>query len=162
VRFSTDSVFERLAHALHFGAMVGIGVVGPQFKQDNLTFQTAQQLSLILMANRLTLCVQYGSTLAFSWTYKKTRLPLTAVMISLATASLIYLIISIGYALQIEGFEQSYYVWFVVPVVEVAVMIAIAGRWNVLSFKGTHLTERMTCLTLIIVSERSALKFNSY
>jgi hypothetical protein len=32
VRFSSDSVFERVAKAIHFGVMVGFAVIGPQWK----------------------------------------------------------------------------------------------------------------------------------
>lgn len=42
--------------------------------------------------------------------------------------------------------------WYVVSVLEVAVNIFIAARWRIISFKKRHLVERMTCLTLIIVS----------
>lgn len=77
VRFATDSVVERVAHACHFGVMVshmvilglyvrlilpqvGLAIVGPQFDPKTENWSTFQQLSLILMVSRLVLLCQYG------------------------------------------------------------------------------------------------------
>lgn len=154
VRFSTDSVFERIAHLCHFGVMIGLAVVGPQFNDPKDTegnsFATLQQLSLILMTSRLVLLFQYASTLYFSWRYRTTRLPLAAVMTSLAIAAVLYL--GLSFAFSTDASKDAYLAWYIVAVFEVGANIAVAGRWHVLSFKGTHLVERMTCLTLIIVS----------
>jgi hypothetical protein len=88
--------------------------------------------------------------LRFTWEYPKTRVPLLAVMLSLTVAAVIYLGISFAFSKQTT--IQAYIAWYVVAVFEVGSNIAIAGRWHVLSFKNTHLVERMTCLTLIVVS----------
>lgn len=43
VRFVTDSVFERLARAVHMGVLVGFVTVSPNFEtqdQDSVIFQT--------------------------------------------------------------------------------------------------------------------------
>jgi hypothetical protein len=152
VRFSTDSVFERVSHACHFGVMIGLAVVGPQFNdpKDTTPWPTLQQLSLILMANRIVLFFQYGSTMYFSWRYRTTRLPLALVLGSLAAAVILYL--GLSFAFVLESSANTYLAWYAVSVFEVGANIAIAGKWHVVSFKGTHLVERMTCLTLIIVS----------
>lgn len=150
VRFSTDSVFERVAHACHFGVMVGLAIIGQQFDPANILWSSLQQLSLILMSSRAVLFLQYLSTLYFSWKYRTTRLPLMAVLASLGVAVILYL--GLSFAFSTASSEYGYVAWYVIAVFEVGANIAIAGRWHVLSFKGTHLTERMTCLTLIIVS----------
>lgn len=150
VRFSTDSIFERIAHACHFGVMVGLAVIGPQFNTDNVNWGALQQLSLILMASRVILIFQYSSTLYFSWRYRTTRLPLMSVLVSLALAVIMYL--GISFAFSTKSSSKAYIAWYFIAVFEVGANIGIAGIWHVLSFKGTHLTERMTCLTLIIVS----------
>ena len=150
VRFSTDSVFERLAHICHFGVMVGLAIIGPQFDPKETEWGTLQQLSLILMSSRCVLFLQYTSTLCFSWKYRSTRLPIMAVLASLAIAVVIYL--GLSFAFSTQASQLAYIAWYIIAVFEVGANIAIAGRWHVVSFKGTHLTERMTCLTLIIVS----------
>lgn len=152
VRFSTDSIFERLAHICHFGVMVGLAVIGPNFEDPReAQWSTLQQLSLILMASRAVLFLQYTSTLFFSWKYRTTRVPLMGVLTSLAIAVILYL--GLSFAFSTMASEHAYLAWYVIAVFEVGANIAIAGRWHVVSFKGTHLTERMTCLTLIILGE---------
>jgi hypothetical protein len=151
VRFSTDSVFERLAHICHFGVMVGLAIIGPQFEDPaNPEWSALQQLSLILGAGRAVLFLQYSSTLFFSWKYRTTRRPLMAVLTSLALAVVLY--VGLSFAFWKQSSKHAYIAWYIIAVFEVGANIAIAGKWHVVSFKGTHLTERMTCLTLIIVS----------
>lgn len=159
VRFATDSVFERVAHACHFGVMTGLAVIGPQFDDPTkIPWAALQQLSLILMASRAILFLQYCSTMYFSWRYRITRHPLMVVLTSLGVAVVLYLGISFAFLRKVS--DYIYVAWYVIAVAEVGVNIAIAGRWHVLSFKGTHLTERMTCLTLIIVRGLSIVDEN--
>jgi hypothetical protein len=65
VRFSADSVFERVAKAIHFGVMVGFAVIGPQWKpgQEIGDYKIYKAFGLMLMVSRLTLFCQYGVTL---------------------------------------------------------------------------------------------------
>jgi hypothetical protein len=158
VRFATDSIIERIAHICHFGVMLGFAVVGPQFTdpKNETAWSTLQQLSLILMVSRIVLFFQYGLTAFFSWRYRTTRLPLTLVMGSLATAAIVYL--GLSFAFSKESAPNAYLAWYVVCVFEVGANIVIAGKWPVVSFRDTHLTERMTCLTLIIVSTTNSGK----
>ena len=46
-----------------------------------------------------------------------------------------------------------YVVWYVVMTVETASIVAISSIWKMLSFKKTHLMERMSLLTLIVIGE---------
>jgi len=72
------------------------------------------------------------------------------VMASLAIAAILYL--GLSFAFSTESTINAYIAWYVVAVFEVGSNIAIAGKWQILSFEETHLVERMTCLTLIVVS----------
>jgi hypothetical protein len=150
VRFATDSVFERVAHACHFGVMVGLATVGPQFDPGNTPLNSLQQLSIILMASRFVLFFQYASTMYFTWSFRQSRLPLVIVMTSLCMAAIMYL--GLSFAFSLKTAPNAYIAWYVIAVCEVATNIAVAGRWSILSFAETHLVERMTCLTLIVVS----------
>lgn len=152
VRFATDCVIERLAHGCHLGIMVGLAIVGPLFNDlsSDTPWGAFQALSLILMASRLILFCQYGSTLAFTWKFTKTRLPLILVMASLLVVSLIYFGISIAFARRTS--ISAWRGWYATAVFEVGFNIAVAAKWRIVSFKNTNLVERMSCLTLIIVS----------
>jgi len=131
--------------------MVGFATVGPQFTdpKNETAWDSLQQLSLILMGSRAVLFLQYGTTTYFAWKYRSCRLPLILVMTSLFIAFILYL--GLSFAFSLESSDNAYLAWYVISVFEVGSMIAIAGKWQLVSFKGTHLVERMTCLTLIIV-----------
>jgi hypothetical protein len=49
--------------------------------------------------------------------------------------------------------SNTYIAWYVVAVVEIAINIIVSSMWKVVSFKGTHLVQRMSLLTLIILGE---------
>ncbi|CRL25099.1 unnamed protein product [Penicillium camemberti] len=151
VRFATDSIIERVAHACHFGVMVGLAIIGPEFLTEHDGWGPLQQLSLILMASRVVLFCQYGSTLFFTWRYRATRLPLMAVMASLFVAVFIYL--GLSFAFYRRTAYDAYIGWYVVAVMEVGVNLTLAAQWEAMSFERTHLIERLTCLTLIILGE---------
>lgn len=95
--------------------------------------------------------------MVFTWRYKKTRLPLALVISSLAIAAILYL--GLSFAFSTESTINAYIAWYIVAVFEVGSNIAVAGKWHILSFKETHLVERMTCLTLIVVSPSSEIWF---
>lgn len=52
-----------------------------------------------------------------------------------------------------ENSPQAYIAWFILAVFEFVVLTASSIIWRVVSFKGTHLVERMSLLTLIILGE---------
>lgn len=151
VRFSTDSVFERVAHACHFGVMVGLAIIGPEFDDPSSTrWPVMQELSLILMGGRAVLLCQYGTTLYFVWRYRASRKPIIAIMITLSVAIILYLGISFAFYLQTT--KTAYAAWYMIGVFEVFSNLVIAKWSDAISFQNTHLVERMTSLTLIIVS----------
>jgi low temperature requirement protein LtrA len=43
--------------------------------------------------------------------------------------------------------------WYIVSAAEVVITVAISCYWRVISFKGTHIQQRMSLLTLIILGE---------
>lgn len=49
-----------------------------------------------------------------------------------------------------QSSRYAYRAFYVIAVAEMVVNIAVASQWDVVSFKGTHLTERMSLLTLYI------------
>lgn len=52
-----------------------------------------------------------------------------------------------------ESHRLVYLVWYVVMVVEAVAVLTISSVWRMLSFKKTHLMERMSLLTLIVIGE---------
>ncbi|KAJ5172834.1 hypothetical protein N7492_005427 [Penicillium capsulatum] len=151
VRFATDSFIERVAHACHFGAMVGFAIVGPQFMLEHNGWGALQQLSVVLAVDRFVLACQYASTLTFTWKHRSTRAPMIIIIASLIIAMAIYLGVSFAY-FRHEHYH-AYIAWYIIAVLEVGVNLGVAAGWEAMSFKKTQIVERMSCLTLIILGE---------
>jgi low temperature requirement protein LtrA len=162
VRFSADSVFERVAKALHFGVMVGFAVIGPQWKpgQEIGDYKIYKAFSLMLMVSRLTLFCQYGVTLIYTKKYKKTIVPLGMVMASTLLAAILYGALTPTFPNIIDS-EQGlipqksnvYIAWYVIALSETVLTVTVSCHWRIISFKGTHMVQRMSLLTLIILGE---------
>lgn len=52
-----------------------------------------------------------------------------------------------------QGHQGIYIVWYIIMVLEAVGVITISCCWRMLSFKRTHLMERMSLLTLIVIGE---------
>ncbi|KAI4624491.1 hypothetical protein J4E83_004166 [Alternaria metachromatica] len=164
VRFTADCIFERIAKALHFGVMVGFAVVGPAWEPGKPTssLQKYQVLSFILMVSRLVLAAQYSVTLFFVRKHKKTVLPLSLVIGSTLIAALMYGSITGALPKETCNLElgvckqfttKVHYAWYIISAAEIVITVGISCYWRVISFKGTHIVQRMSLLTLIILGE---------
>jgi low temperature requirement protein LtrA len=163
VRFSTDSIFERIAKAVHFGVMVGFAVIGPQWHPGQAVddYKIYKTFGLMLMASRLTLFFQYGVTLLFTKRYKKTILPLSLIIASTALAAILYGALTPTFpekSFAEDGHELAkkskvYIAWYVIAICETMFTVTVSCYWRIISFKGTHMVQRMSLLTLIILGE---------
>ena len=162
VRFGNDSAFERVCKALQFGVMVGFAVTGPNF---NVTYeidtpaairalQTDQTLTLILMASRLILAVQYLSVYWWLKEYPRARFPLVIHAATSLGAALIFLGMYFSFSPTSPGNTGLGIVgWYVAFVVEAAIILFASGQVSFLSFVHTPMVERLGLLTLIILGE---------
>lgn len=153
VRFVADSVLERMAKAVHLGVMTGFAVVGPNFVptdtgEEANVFRT---MSLILMISRFVLALQYLLVMWHVRKYRNTKLPFILIAGINFIAACIYL--GVTFAFKDAKRSYAYRSFYVVAVVEIAGNIAVSSLWKVVTFKGTHLVQRMSLLTLIILGE---------
>lgn len=148
IRFVTDSLVSRMAKGVHLGVMVGLAVLGPKFDTTKLTPQL-KVIALILMVSRLVLALQYFLVMYHVRQYKKTKLPLSLMGGLNFVAGILYLGISFAFKTSAHAYRALY----VIAGFEMVVNIGISWQWKVLTFKGTHLIERMTLLTLYILGE---------
>ncbi|KAF7900058.1 hypothetical protein EAF00_004394 [Botryotinia globosa] len=153
VRFVTDSILERIGKAFQFGVMIGLAIVGPDFNSSDQKPGAFRSLAIILMFSRLVLSFQYSVILYHVWYYKNSKLPLFLVAVANVIAALIYFSTFFGFSEETSKTGKVFIVWYVTAILETAVNIAISSKWKVLSFKGSHLVQRMTLLTLIILGE---------
>ncbi|KAK7427441.1 hypothetical protein QQZ08_006047 [Neonectria magnoliae] len=150
VRFVTDSIFERLARAVHLGVMIGFAVVAPNFKPAEQNLQTMRVMSLILCVSRFCLAVEYASILWHIRKYKKPRLSMVLQIALNFAASMIYLGVTFRFR---KGNSQVYLAWYVLGAAEIIISFILAVIFPVLSLTGTHLMKRMSTMTVLFLGD---------
>ncbi|KAI0008016.1 hypothetical protein F4779DRAFT_642262 [Xylariaceae sp. FL0662B] len=151
VRFITDSIFERVARTTHLGVMVGFAVVAVNFNPAEETKGVFQTMSLILMVSRLVLAAEYLTIIWHIRRFRKGKISLAIVTSFHFFAALVYLGISFIFR---DGYSsRAYAAWYVLALCEVILQLGISLFAKVLSFDGTHLTERLTTFTIIVLGE---------
>ncbi|KAL1956793.1 hypothetical protein VTO42DRAFT_6847 [Malbranchea cinnamomea] len=153
IRFNTDSVLSRTFKAFHLGIMVAFAILAPNFDTSNLEQhpERFRDMSLVLMATRIVLILQYATVAWYVRVWKHTLVAKTAVMAILFGAAMVYLGLSFVFIRnpQVHGYVG----WYVVSGVEAVLMIAISSFWKVLSFKNTAIVDRFAGMTLIVLGE---------
>lgn len=169
VRFSKDSILDRIAKIAQFGVMIGFATCGPQFnageKLEKITgakitsytqaidphLTTFKALSLLMMVSRLVLVFQY---LQAMWICRKRQresiLPMSLIAGTEVVAAAIYGFLVFAFR---GEHANAYITWYVVAFLETVICTAVSSIWRSISFKGTHLVQRMSLLTLIILGE---------
>jgi low temperature requirement protein LtrA len=163
VRFASESVFDRFCKAISLGVMTGFAVTGAIYDTTNVeeNVKAFRAMSIILMVSRLALVLQYAAVLWYLRNYKNTVRPLMITMATLFAAAMVFLGTFFGFKTHgrpsdsevQEPQSLTYVAWYVVVCVEAAAVIAVSCVWRVVSFKRTHLVERVGLLTLIIMGE---------
>ncbi|PNS16165.1 hypothetical protein CAC42_1928 [Sphaceloma murrayae] len=169
VRFSKDSIFDRIAKAVQFGVMIGFAINGPTFDvgeklttimglssddsisiiaDPNLT--SFKSLTLIMMASRLVLVLQYLQAIYLTRKQRDLILPMAMIAGTEFIAGIVYF----GLFFSFHNLHANAYItWYAVALLETTICTAVSSVWRNISFKGTHLTQRMSLLTLIILGE---------
>ena len=144
---------------MQFVVFVGFALVGSQFqpggetKDDNhANFRT---LSVLLAMSRGLLSLQYLVVLIFCAKAKYNKL-----ILPLGLCSFFYLLTTAAFAVMILAFKDNqpyhtgiYSLWYIALFLETALVLAVSSIWRMLSFKRTHLVERMGLLSLIVIGE---------
>ncbi|ROT40676.1 hypothetical protein SODALDRAFT_330418 [Sodiomyces alkalinus F11] len=154
VRFVTDCIFERAARAVHLGVLVGFTVTSPNFDPNDQQPVVFRTFSLILMVSRLCLAVEYASIILHVRQYKRSILPLAAMVGLNFAAAMVYLGITFRFT---GGSSRVFYTWYALGAAEVLLNLGLSIRFKVLSFQSTHLIRRASLLTLIIFGEGVAV-----
>lgn len=115
-----------------------------------------QGLALVLMTFRFVLVVQYGTVLYFVQGFHKTLVPLLLTMATYLLTGIAFLATYLSArGATLDGLKGAMhvYAWYIILGVEVIAVVLISSIWRVLSFKHTHLVERVGLLTLIVIGE---------
>ncbi|KAJ9635620.1 hypothetical protein H2204_005794 [Knufia peltigerae] len=166
VRFATESVFTRICKAIAFAAMTGIAACGANYNTGEVSehLRTFRSLSIILMISRLALAIQYIVVLLYVHKYPRTQAPLLATIAILLLSAIAFLGTFFAFNLNDESNEHNtsgsnssgppvYISHYIIVCVETIGVIAISCIWRSISFKKTHLVERIGLITLIIMGE---------
>ena len=137
--------------------------MGAQWRpgQEVDDFQIYKAFGIILMVSRFTLFLQYGVTLWYSRKFPKTVLPLGMVMAMTLLSAIIYAATTAAFPK--TGVDENgepilsksnvYIAWYIIGISETILTVAVSCIWRIVSFKGTHMVQRMSLLTLIILGE---------
>ncbi|KAI0172162.1 bacterial low temperature requirement A protein-domain-containing protein [Hypoxylon sp. FL1284] len=151
VRFTADSVWERVCKAMHLGVMIGFAEIGTHFDPNNQIPSVFQTMSLFLAVSRFVLAVQYGMVLFQIRKYAHGKRPMLVTALLHLCAAAIYL--GISFRFDLGRTSRVFLVWYIGGLVEMALHLSISQLSHVLTFLGTHLGERMNLLTLVILGE---------
>ncbi len=153
VRFGVDSIFERVCKVVHFGVMIAFAVVGAKFdpSKTDESYGTFRKLSLVLMASRIVLMIQYGSLLVWVKNHRKLVTPLLIHIAAFAIGAVACL--GLTFSFTEDSSSNSYIAWYVIAVLEAFAVFITCSQWRSISFKHTNLNERCGLLTLIILGE---------
>ncbi|ORY02000.1 bacterial low temperature requirement A protein-domain-containing protein, partial [Clohesyomyces aquaticus] len=152
VRFARDSIYERVCKMAQFVMFVGFALVGSSFHPYDQSLDV-DSVCITLLMLRVLLIIQYFVVLVgvHKQGYHRLYLPLFLNI-------LIYSLTAAMFAVSATAFtgEPSplmYSVGYIILFLEALGVITISCMWRTLSFKSTHLVERMGLLTLIVIGE---------
>ncbi|ORX97855.1 hypothetical protein BCR34DRAFT_496585 [Clohesyomyces aquaticus] len=158
VRFARDSIYERVCKTVQFIVFVGLALVGSAFKPGSKSgnLKNFRILCYTLVISRGVLAIQYGVVLFYTMKAKanKIYLPLGLMIAIYAAAAAVFGAMTPAFRENTAPkYRHIYLVWYIVMLIEASAVIAISCCWRMLSFKKTHLMERMSLLTLIVIGE---------
>lgn len=141
--------------------MTGFAICGALYNVDELeeNSRAFKSLALVLMISRLTLIIQYAVVLFFVRKFEKVYAPLLLTMAALFVASMVFLGTFFGFKdskpgeASTEHPPHTYAAWYAVAAIEALAVITVSCIWPIVSFRHTHLVERIGLLTLIIMGE---------
>ncbi|KAI1509185.1 LtrA domain containing protein [Pyrenophora tritici-repentis] len=154
VRFSLDSVWSRIHKAIQFGIFTGFVYAGPVFDKYNNTGDgtSYRNFAIVLVIGRLAIASQYLVVMWQGRMFRQTVLPI-------GLSAGVHVGAAVGYGVTI-GFPPGgatrlveQVPWVVICIAEGLCIFLIAMVWRIISFKYTHLVERLQLLTLIIIGE---------
>lgn len=158
VRFYTDCMVSRFFKIICFGVMTANVGLAPIYDTINDGGQTRAftGLALMFMSFRFILAIQHAIVLYFVHGFHKTLVPLSLSIAIYTITGLAFLATYLAdRRSQLTGMQGLTHVirWYIIIVVEVLATIIVSARWRILSFRHTHLVERVGLLTLIVIGE---------
>ncbi|KAF1850773.1 uncharacterized protein K460DRAFT_263912, partial [Cucurbitaria berberidis CBS 394.84] len=154
VRFSIDCVWNRVHKAIQFGVFTGFVFAGPIFDRYNNSgdAMSYKHFAIVLVVSRVAIAIQYAVVMWQGRMFRQTLVPLGLSAAVHATAAVGYAVTLVVFPKGAVGLDEQV-TWFAISIVEGLCIFLIAMIWRIVSFKYTHLVERLQLLTLIIIGE---------
>ncbi|KAF3039896.1 hypothetical protein E8E12_005054 [Didymella heteroderae] len=145
VRFGIDCCWTRLHKAIQFGVFTGFVFAGPVFDKYNNSYddESYRHFAIVLVVSRVCIAVQYAVVMWQGRMFRQTLLPLALSTLVCVAAAVAYAVTFVVYP-HARGCHAM---------VEGLVVLLIVMTWRIVSFKYTHIVERLQLLTLIIIGE---------
>ncbi|KAF2127677.1 hypothetical protein P153DRAFT_295027 [Dothidotthia symphoricarpi CBS 119687] len=154
VRFNIDCVWNRLHKAIQFGVFAGFVFAGPVYDKYSKSgvSKSYKDFAIVLIVSRVAISVQYAVVMWQGRLFKSTLLPLGLSTLVHISAAVGYMVTLLVFPVGPVGLPEQV-TWFIISIVEGLLIFLIAMTWRIVSFKYTHLVERLQLLTLIIIGE---------
>lgn len=118
--------------------------------------QNFRLLCYSLAVSRFLFGIQYTVVWIFCARrkFKNLLLPVGLCLLCFFAAGGIFMGMSVAFTETVAMTSRAIFaIWWLVMFLEGIVIITISCKWRMLSFKATHLVERMGLLTLIVIGE---------
>ncbi|KAI4631067.1 hypothetical protein J4E83_002595 [Alternaria metachromatica] len=154
VRFSIDCVWNRFHKAIQFGIFTGFVYAGPVFDKYSTSGveKSYRNFAIVLVIGRIAIAVQYAVVMWQGRMFRQTLIPLGLSAGVHAAAAICYAVTMVVFPKGRVGLEEQL-AWVIISIIEGLLIFLIAMIWRIISFKYTHLAERLQLLTLIIIGE---------
>lgn len=156
VRFGPDCVYERICKLFQFLVFVLFAAVGGNFapgEYDSIKdYRILQTMAIVLGASRWFLAMQH-IVVAICVVPKHKKLLLPFILITLTYLVSGGAVFATYATFNSKAVSNGFIVWYVMIFVEAICVLTISSVWRMLSFKETHMKERLSLLTMIIIGE---------
>lgn len=171
MRFGIDCCWTRLHKAVQFGVFTGFVFAGPVFDKYNNSYdkESYRHFAIVLVVSRACTAVQYAVVMWQGRMFRQTLLPLALSTLVCAAAAVAYAVTFVVFPHAAVGLSEQI-TWYVrlclskvclltnidrvvIAIVEGLAVLLIAMIWRIVSFKYTHIVERLQLLTLIVIGE---------
>ncbi|KAF2762113.1 hypothetical protein EJ05DRAFT_496983 [Pseudovirgaria hyperparasitica] len=163
VRFADDCMYERACKLVQCAVFVVFSLVGSHFQptgsrtygiSQTPSNETLQILSYALAASRALFAIQYLNVAYFCYIrgLKQVILPVVLNVLCYSISATALGLLSLAFRTP-DYLRYVYVVWYATMVIEIICVLGVSAKWRDISFKHTHLVERMGLLTLIVIGE---------
>lgn len=172
VRFAADSVFERVCKLCQFISFVIFAAVGANFNPGTYEsmkyYRIYETMATVIGLVRLLLAIQYTIVAAFVCRkYKNLIIPFILIIFTFLISGACFIAVGTtcatwcskltasqtSWGFKYKSISHIHVVWWVLLPVESLIIVTISSIWRMLSFKETHMNERLSLLTMIIIGE---------